>query len=97
MDAEQLVVVQTYGSFEEAKLAESVLVAEGMPCELYDEYMLGGRELSVAASGGIRLLVPASRAKDALELLKASTLSDEELAAQAEAAVPRDEDLDLLR
>lgn len=83
---DELVVVRTYQWYDEAKMAESVLLAEGVPCELYDEHMLAGRPFVVAASGGMRLMVPASRAKEAAELLEASTLSDEELAAQAEEA-----------
>ncbi|MGJ5815021.1 putative signal transducing protein [Paludibaculum fermentans] len=96
MPDEELVVVQSYQWYDEAKLAESVLRAEGVPCELFDEHMLAGRPMHVAASGGMRLMVPASRAKEAMELLEASTLSDEDLAAQAEAAVPSAEDADLL-
>lgn len=97
MSDEELVLLRTYQWYDEAKVAESVLVAEGIPCELYDENMLASRPLAVVASGGMRLMVPVSRAEEALALLEASTLSDEELAAQAEAAVPRDEDQDLLR
>ncbi|MBN9659440.1 MAG: DUF2007 domain-containing protein [Acidobacteria bacterium] len=96
MPDEELVVVRSYQWYDEAKLAESILLAEGVPCELYDEHMLAGRPLVVAASGGMRLMVPESRAKEALELLGACTLSEDELAAQAEAAVPSAEDADLL-
>lgn len=97
MPDEELVVLRSYQWYDEAKMAESVLLAERIPCELYDEHMLAGRPLTVVASGGMRLMVPVSRVEEALALLEASNLSDEELAAQAEAAVPLDEDQDLLR
>lgn len=97
MPDEELVVLRNFQWYDEAKVAESVLLAEGVPCELYDEHLAIEGPLAVVMSGGIRLMVPASRAKEALAFLEACTLSEEELAAQAEAAVPRDEDLDLLR
>ncbi len=97
MPDEELVLLRTYQWYDEAKVAESVLLAEGVPCELYDEYMMAGRPLGVAATEGMRLMVPVSRAREALALLEASTLSEEELAAQAEAAVPSAEDAELLR
>ncbi|MGC4053011.1 MAG: DUF2007 domain-containing protein [Paludibaculum sp.] len=97
MPDEELVVLRSYQWYDEAKMAESVLLAEGIPCELYDEHMLAGRPLAVVASGGMRLMVPATRVEEALALLEAPTLSNEDLAAQAEAAVPSDEDAELLR
>ncbi|WP_321473280.1 putative signal transducing protein [uncultured Paludibaculum sp.] len=92
MSDEELVVLRSYQWFDEAKLAESLLLSEGVPCELCDEYLLAGRPMLIGASGGMRLMVPASRLEDAAALLEASMLTDEELAAQAEAAGEAGED-----
>jgi hypothetical protein len=74
---EEMVEVSTYTSRNEARLAKSFLVSADIPCELENEFALQETEL--------RLLVPASLLDQALEVLGAQ-ISDEELAAQAEAA-----------
>ena len=72
-DAEELAVVETYESQEEAKLARELLRAAGIRAQL--------------GAGGLALLVPISTREDAREVLDAQ-VSDEELA-EAAAAAPR--------
>jgi hypothetical protein len=74
---EEMVEVSTYTSRNEARLAKSFLVSADIPCELENEFAIPETEL--------RLLVPANLLDQALEVLGAE-ISDEELAAQAEAA-----------
>jgi hypothetical protein len=75
--SEEMVEAATYTSRSEARLAKSFLVSAEIPCELENEFTLQEVEL--------RLLVPANLLDQALEVLGAE-ISDEELAAQAEAA-----------
>lgn len=75
---EELVVIATYNIPDEANLARGLLQSAEIPFLLQNDYVaLGGIEL--------RLLVPAQYEEQALEILQ-SEISDEELAAQAEAA-----------
>jgi hypothetical protein len=75
---EELVAIATYNIPEEASLARGLLESAEIPYHLENEFAaLGGFQL--------RLLVPAAFEADALEVLEAE-ISDEELAAQAEAA-----------
>jgi hypothetical protein len=72
------VSIATYTVAEEASLARGLLRIASIPCHLANEYTgLGGFQLE--------LLVPAAYVEQALEVLGAE-ISDEELAAQAEAA-----------
>jgi hypothetical protein len=76
--ADELVVIATYNIPEEASLARGLLESAGIPYQIDNEYAaLGGLQL--------RLWVPASLEADAVEILEME-LSEEELAAQAEAA-----------
>jgi hypothetical protein len=75
---EEMVEVFTYASRNEARLAKSFLVSADIPCELENEFAL-------RQDVELRLLVPANLLDQALEVLGAE-ISDEELAAQAEAA-----------
>jgi hypothetical protein len=75
--SEEMVEVATYTSRGEARMAKSFLLSADIPCELENEFSLQDVEL--------RLLVPASLLDQALDVLSAE-ISDEELAAQAEAA-----------
>jgi hypothetical protein len=80
---EELIVIATYNIPEEASLARGLLESAEIPYHLENEFAaLGGFQL--------RLLVPAAFEADALEILEAE-ISDEELAAQAEAAGVADE------
>jgi hypothetical protein len=75
---EELVLIATYNIPDEANLARGLLQSAEIPYLLQNDYVaLGGIEL--------RLLVPAQYEEHALEILE-SEISDEELAAQAEAA-----------
>jgi PhnB protein len=69
-DAEELAVVETYESQEEAKLAREMLRAAGIRAQL--------------GAGGLALLVPVSTREDAREVLDAQ-VSEEELAEAATA------------
>lgn len=74
----ELVVIATYNIPEEASLARGLLESAEIPYHLENELApLGGFQL--------RLLVPTAFEADAIEILEAE-ISDEELAAQAEAA-----------
>lgn len=75
---ERLVEIAQFIIPDEANLARGLLESAGIPYSMNNEYSpLGGIDL--------RLLVPASYEEQALEVLQ-SEISDEELAAQAEAA-----------
>jgi putative signal transducing protein len=75
---EELVAIATYNIPEEASLARGLLESAEIPYHLENEFAaLGGFQL--------RLTVPAAFEADAREILEAE-ISDEELAAQAEAA-----------
>jgi hypothetical protein len=74
---EEMVEAAVYDSRSEARLAKSFLLSAEIPCELENEFALDDARL--------RLLVPASLLDQALDVLSAE-ISEEELAAQAEAA-----------
>jgi hypothetical protein len=74
---EELVEVATYTSREEATMAQSFLRSAEIPCELQSK--------SALEESDIRLLVRASLLDEALNVLGAE-ISEEDLAAQAEAA-----------
>jgi hypothetical protein len=74
---EEMVEAAVYDSRSEARLAKSFLLSAEIPCELENEFALDDAPL--------RLLVPASLLDQALDVLSAE-ISEEELAAQAEAA-----------
>jgi hypothetical protein len=78
VSVEELVAIATYNIPEEASLARGLLESAGIPYRLNNEYSpLGGIEL--------RLMVPKVYQDEAVEILE-TELSEEELAAQAEAA-----------
>ena len=85
---EELVPVETYLALEEADLARTLLQSADIPTYLENESSMG-----MTGAGGLRLMVPASFAKQAEEILE-TQISEEDLAAQAEAASPIDEDKD---
>jgi hypothetical protein len=83
---EELVLIATYIIPEEASLARGLLESAEIPFHLDNNLApLGGFQL--------RLLVPAAFEADALEVLE-SQISDEELAAQAEAAGTMEDESD---
>jgi hypothetical protein len=76
-EADEPITLATYTVYDEANLARGLLQSAGIPCALKSaQATLGVYE--------ILLIVPASMEQDALEVL-ASDISDEDLAAQAEA------------
>jgi hypothetical protein len=75
---DELVLIATYNISEEANFARGLLQSAEIPFHLANEYVaLGGFQL--------RLMVPKAYEEQALEVLE-TEISDEELAAQAEAA-----------
>jgi hypothetical protein len=83
-DAGELVLIATYNIPEEASMARGLLQSAEIPWSLENEYAgLGGFQL--------RLLVPAAFEEQAREVLE-TEISDEELAAQAEAAGVMEDD-----
>ncbi len=81
---DEMVLIATFGFPEEANMARGLLESASIPSQIKNE---------LAAVGGFEasLLVPASFEKQAIEILE-SQISDEELAAQAEAAgIPEEE------
>jgi hypothetical protein len=80
------VSIATFTVAEEASLARGLLQSASIPSHLANEYAgLGGFQL--------RLMVPAAFVEQALEILGAE-ISEDELAAQAEAAATPDVDFD---
>jgi hypothetical protein len=81
---EDLAVVATYNVLEEASLARGLLQSAEIPYVMQNDY---------SALGGIalRLLVPQQYEEQAIEILQ-HEITDEELAAQAEAAGMPEED-----
>jgi hypothetical protein len=75
---DHFVEIANFNIPDEANLARGLLESAGIPYSLQNEYSpLGGIDL--------RLMVPASLEEQAIEILQ-SEISEEELAAQAEAA-----------
>ena len=75
---EELVLIATFNIPEEASLARGLLESAEIPYQLENEHAaLGGFQL--------RMMVPAKFQEEAIEVLE-TEISDEELAAQAEAA-----------
>jgi hypothetical protein len=84
--AEELVLIATFNIPEEASLARGLLESAEIPFQLENEH----------ASMGVfqlRMLVPAAFEQEALEILE-TQISDEDLAAQAEAAAPLEDELE---
>ena len=76
-----LVEIAVFEHADEVRMALALLKSAGIPCQLSDQ-----RAHSTAGIvGEVKLMVPAEFAEDATEVLE-SQISDEELAAQAEAA-----------
>jgi Putative prokaryotic signal transducing protein len=83
----ELVQVAAFLQPHEAKIARAQLEAENIPCFLNNERTLDIDWFLASIMGGYRLMVPAKFVERAREILE-SRISDEELAAQAEAAKP---------
>jgi hypothetical protein len=76
-DVGALVSIASFTTGDEAGLARGLLTSAGIPCFLENEK---------AALGALHLMVPATLVEEALQVLGPGALSDDELAAQAEAA-----------
>lgn len=76
----------------DAELTAGLLRSAGIPVHLADSVMRTVRPQIVAASGGQRVMVPRNRLAEALQIL-ASTVSDDELEAQALAAAASENDV----
>jgi len=85
MADDELVVAAAFLYPDEAKLAQSLLESEGIPTFLRNEHLMTVQPLWGLATGGYQLMVPGAALARAQELL-AARISDEELAAEAEAA-----------
>jgi hypothetical protein len=83
---EELVVVETFLSQEEAALGRALLRSAEIPAYLENELTS-----TWTGIGGLRLMVPSSHVEEAKEILE-TRISDDELATQAEAADPVDQD-----
>jgi hypothetical protein len=81
-DGEELVEVATFADVDEARLARDLLQSAEIPSYLATDPKLPG---NMSVPGGFRLSVPPSLLEQAREVLD-TQVSDEELAAQAEAA-----------
>jgi hypothetical protein len=81
---EELVCVADFDYMDEAEIAQGLLQSASIPATLLSEQGLSMMSISGAANG-VRLMVPSAMADQALAIL-VTPLSDEELAAQAEAA-----------
>jgi hypothetical protein len=90
VEAEALVAIAKFVSADEATYFHVLLHNEGIPARLVSPHSIELRHLYDRALGGIQLLVPAPLAEEAGAILDAS-VSDDELAAQAEAAEPPEE------
>jgi hypothetical protein len=83
----ELVQIASFAYGPEAKIARAELEAEGITCFVGNERTLDIDWFLTNLLGGYRLNVPVADAERAREILN-SRVSDEELAAQSEAAGP---------
>jgi hypothetical protein len=97
-DRQEMVEVATFTDLDDARLARALLKTAEIPSYLANDPALPGNMISSPGLGGFRLSVPPSWLEQAREVLE-TQISDEELAAQAEAAgelegdeLERDED-----
>ncbi len=84
--SEDLAVVATFLFPPEADVARAALQSASIPSYLSSERDVGVWGLTNDGSG-LHLMVPAGMVQQAREVLEAGAVSDDELAAQAEAAV----------
>ena len=72
--ANELIVIRTCASLQEAELVKSVLEAEHIHTEIPDEYAAGVQPFYGTTLGGIRVLVEAKDLERAEDLLNSGTL-----------------------
>ena len=87
---DDMVSVATFLFPDEAKLARALLESASIPAYLENEHTLAANWMLTNAIGGLHLLVPSALAEEAREVL-GSKVSDQDLAAQAEAS-PKPDD-----
>ena len=71
---DELIVIRTCASLQEAELVKSVLESEHIHTEIPDEYSAGVQPFYGTTLGGIRVLVNAADLARAEELLNSGTL-----------------------
>ena len=81
---DELQLVGTFLSMEEANFARGLLQSADVPCSLENEFAA-----AYSGAGALRLLVPASAYDRACEILE-TEISEEDLIAQAEAEAAED-------
>jgi len=81
-EAQGFVEVSTFPSSQEANYARDLLDSAEIPVVVENEPLI---------TGHVRLMVPPEYLEEAREVLEATPISDEELAAQAEAESPPEE------
>ena len=64
-----LVVIRRFSTVPEARVAQSVIDAAGIPCDLADDNIIAADWLYSNLVGGVKLRVPADRAEEAVVLL----------------------------
>jgi hypothetical protein len=87
-----LVAVATFPFVEQARMARAVLESEGIKVWLSNENTLSIDRFMTSMLDGLRVFVLPENAEIAREILETPPISDEELAAQAEAAAPVEEE-----
>jgi hypothetical protein len=85
--AENMVEVAVFEHADEVRMALALLKGAGIPCQISDQRV----QSMTAIVGEVKLMVPAEFAGDAMAIIE-SQISDEELAAQAEAAAALEEE-----
>jgi hypothetical protein len=81
----EMVELATFTDVEDARMARELLKAAEIPCYLQNDDPLAGNWIGASGQGAFRLSVPVEWLEQAQEVLE-TEISDEELAAQAEAA-----------
>jgi uncharacterized protein YbjT (DUF2867 family) len=90
-EGEEMVELATFTDVDDARLARELLKSAEIPCYLQNDDPLAGNWIGGAGQGAFRLSVPAEWLEQAREILE-TEISDEELAAQAEAAAELEEE-----
>ena len=72
------IVVGSYPDPLQAHIARGQLESAGIPARLADEYMVWNDWLMSQAMRGVKLLAPAERAEEAIQVLAAPPLPDED-------------------
>jgi hypothetical protein len=89
-ESEEMVELATFTDVDDARMARELLKSAEIPCYLQNDDPLAGNWIGGAGQGAFRLSVPPEWLEQAREILE-TEISDEELAAQAEAAAELEE------